>query len=232
MILVVLLVVALWIVFGAMVLKRGWWPRRVGDTPHCRKCDYILSGDQRRCPECGSTLQPRSVVRGERHRNLLLAGIGGVFIACGGLALSVAAFGLASDWVQRINSNENLPLSRLLSRTDNTPSGAWDEIRRRFDKLSKADQDAVIERGLEVQNLPVPPNNGSANILDFIGRRYFDHQLTAAQEDRFVANIRALTSSSAAARRSRGPLPEFRRSGKGRLFCRTCRSGTAEPRLF
>jgi hypothetical protein len=45
--------------------------RRVGDQPHCRKCDYLLIGIvSERCPECGSELSPKSVVRGELKKRL------------------------------------------------------------------------------------------------------------------------------------------------------------------
>lgn len=29
---------------GAWLLKRGCWPSRFGQTPHCPNCDYILTG--------------------------------------------------------------------------------------------------------------------------------------------------------------------------------------------
>ena len=29
---------------GAVAVRRGVWPPRVGETPHCRRCDYIVRG--------------------------------------------------------------------------------------------------------------------------------------------------------------------------------------------
>ena len=44
---------------GIVLLVRGLYPRRQGDTPYCRKCHYNLTGtnldaDDARCPECGT----------------------------------------------------------------------------------------------------------------------------------------------------------------------------------
>jgi hypothetical protein len=39
---------------GAFLIKWGWFPPRVGKTPHCPKCDYPLTGiETDRCRECG-----------------------------------------------------------------------------------------------------------------------------------------------------------------------------------
>src|SRR5689334_5393155 len=66
-------------VLGLLLLKRGRWPRRVGDAPHCRFCEYSLIGlTSDRCPECGSAISPRTIVHGQRVRrpDLAFGGIG------------------------------------------------------------------------------------------------------------------------------------------------------------
>jgi hypothetical protein len=61
-----------------VLLVAGMWPRRRGEEPHCRKCDYNLTGlPSDRCPECGGTITAKSTVHGERRRRpgLMLVGV-------------------------------------------------------------------------------------------------------------------------------------------------------------
>jgi len=92
----------LFIVIGAFLLKRGWWPRRMGETPHCPKCDYILSGDQQRCPECGTPVESGNVVRGDRRRRVVMAAIGG----------SIELLGLAVLILSCVGSRQHHRLKR------------------------------------------------------------------------------------------------------------------------
>src|SRR5204863_4974969 len=80
----------------AMRLARG---RRVGDTVHCRRCDYTLTGNQSgRCPECGVELSARNVTKGERIRPPRLAALACVCL------VGLAAFGVKAiregDWYE------------------------------------------------------------------------------------------------------------------------------------
>jgi hypothetical protein len=183
----VLLVSAILLVIGAFLLKRGAWPRRVGDTPHCPKCDYILSGDQRRCPECGTAVDASNVVRGDRRPRVILAGVGGALV---GLGVAILLLSCAAFLYNGIDWRRHEPLSWLLKAVSNINSPAWAEVQRRLDKnlLSESDQNAVVERGIEVQNMP-STNLAAKNVLDFIGNRYVDGKLTASQADRFFANL-------------------------------------------
>src|SRR5687767_4520640 len=54
---------------GAYLALTGYRPRRRGDSPHCRKCDYIIAGlETPRCPECGADLSAKgAIVYGERR---------------------------------------------------------------------------------------------------------------------------------------------------------------------
>ncbi|MFG0250927.1 MAG: hypothetical protein ACF8OB_18735 [Phycisphaeraceae bacterium JB051] len=70
-----LLATGSWLCFYALRRKRK------GDQPHCRKCEYQLTGiatEQTHCPECGQSLtKPKAIVKGKRktHTPLLLTGI-------------------------------------------------------------------------------------------------------------------------------------------------------------
>ncbi len=57
------------LVLGLTLVWFGVRPRRRGTTPHCRRCNYNLTGlDSDRCPECGTPLTPKTVVIGEGRR--------------------------------------------------------------------------------------------------------------------------------------------------------------------
>ena len=70
---------------GVILLKTGIWPRRIGDAPHCRKCDYNLTGSVSEiCPECGTPRTPRNIRYGKRRRDVprIVAGLVCLTIAC------------------------------------------------------------------------------------------------------------------------------------------------------
>jgi hypothetical protein len=180
----------------------------VGDTPHCRKCDYILSGVQTRCPECGTTVTPATVVRGERLRRPGLSWLGG------GITVFGLAFLLlfAAGFIGPINWNRHKPLSWLLNDMGGGDSSrwgpAWAEVQRRLDNnlLSDDDQNAVIEKGLQLQSSGKVLSNGG-NILDFIAQRFRDGKLTAAQADRFFGNALKLSLSIRPIVGAQSPVP-------------------------
>ncbi|HWE94183.1 MAG TPA: hypothetical protein VG269_09485 [Tepidisphaeraceae bacterium] len=140
------------VVIGCVLFKRGRWPKRTGDTPHCGKCDYILSGAQARCPECGTEVQPSTIVRGERNRRAGLTLLGG----------GLAFFGLALIGLLMIGGANRLPWMRIepltwllsdLGGNSSRSFSAWNEIQRRIDGnlLSQEQQDLVVEKGLKLQ---------------------------------------------------------------------------------
>ena len=54
---------------GLSLLISGFRRRRIGDEPHCRKCNYILLYLQSlRCPECGTEISAQNTVIGEYRR--------------------------------------------------------------------------------------------------------------------------------------------------------------------
>src|SRR5262245_48600436 len=88
---------------GITMLIAGRWPRRKGDEPHCRRCNYSLIGlESKRCPECGTELTDRNIVRGERHRRPRLAWAGASLIVLALITLSPVGHAIynAVDWYQ------------------------------------------------------------------------------------------------------------------------------------
>jgi hypothetical protein len=89
--------IGLVVVSAFVMFKRGLWPQRYGDDPHCRHCGYLLIGiDAKRCPECGTALLPNNIVFGERHRQLGIAAIGAAILLIPGIVLvSVIVHGIS-----------------------------------------------------------------------------------------------------------------------------------------
>ena len=181
---------------SALLIRRGLWPRRVGTTPHCPKCDYILSGDPDRCSECGTAVNARNIIRGERLRRAGPAWAGGLLALLGVLFVLLGA----TDWASRIQWIHYEPLSWLLrdlgSRSTAASIPAWNEIQRRIDAkgLSDAEQSDVVDKGLQVQTLGTGLSSRNL-ILNYIAGRYTDNKLTAAQADRFFAGMLKFTLS-------------------------------------
>src|SRR5688500_393196 len=89
-----------------LALVRAWRGRRLGDHPHCARCDFDLFGlppGQQRCPECGAGLAAvgarRTGVR--RPRPVAMAGWGVVAVC--GFAVAIVTFRAGAarfDWVR------------------------------------------------------------------------------------------------------------------------------------
>lgn len=189
---------------GVLLLKRGHWPHRVGTTAHCGGCDYILTGAQTRCPECGAPVRAGTVVRGERHRRPALA--------WGGAALALFGIGLLglfiADLTGRIDWDHYKPLGWLLRDFDrpNSFAPAWAEIQRRLGnhRLSDRDQKAIAEKALQAAGtMPI----SGPNVLDFVGQRFLDHKLTAEQANRFFAGALKVNLAVRPVVGSQSPVP-------------------------
>ncbi len=103
-------------------------PGRRGDTPHCRACNYNLTGIASECcPECGVRLDSHAIVYGERNRSLLKA-------LSGCALLVLAAMGCAAlAW--HVDYYSYLPFRLLLREVESlsppASDRAWSEIARR-----------------------------------------------------------------------------------------------------
>lgn len=137
-----------WIVFwasavvGPVLLVIGLRGKRFGTEPHCRKCNYNMSGFEipRLCPECGSLVsKPNRVRIGSREPKPTLKRIG---IACLAFVAAASFYQLASHGVAR----DRLPTSVLLFQIKHSIfEGATIEGRNKiFDELLTRENNAAL----------------------------------------------------------------------------------------
>lgn len=101
------------IIIGLLLLALGFrllfiaiYRKRKGDKPHCRKCDYQLTGlitEQTCCPECGNDLRTsKAVVKGSRftHKPLLITAAVINFVALGLLISCGYQFHATNQWLK------------------------------------------------------------------------------------------------------------------------------------
>src|SRR5688572_1519983 len=174
------------LVLGLVLIKLGYVPRRRGETPHCRKCNYTLTGlTSDRCPECGQALSPGAIVHGERRRRPAL-GIAGGFLLL--LALANIALILVGD---RVKWYQLKPTAWVIDDATDPSSAiavrAWDELMRRADaaKLSAANEHEMTELALREQGSATAGPIGG-QLLQYMGRRAGAGKLTNDQRTRFL----------------------------------------------
>jgi hypothetical protein len=166
---------------GVLLIRRGRFPRRRGTTPHCRGCDYDLTGiDATRCPECGRELTEKSIVRGERHRRPRLTVAGAILLLLG-LGLCTVNVVARSPDVYRYK-----PTRWVIDdlRTPIAPR-AWTELQRRMAEspLSDAQNARLADTILAV--IAVPGASPPPAYVDYLEGRF--PRLSPAQQDGYVA---------------------------------------------
>ena len=186
-----LLVTLILAVCGVILVRQGFRPRRRGETPHCRKCDYNLTGlTSERCPECGARLSPLATEYGERRRSARRI-VGGL------LCLVPAALALlfvlgTLDWYQFCPTA--LVISELQSANTIRAQQAWNELDRRYvaGDLSASHNSRLIDYCLQEQ---AKPANGplTSGLVNHLGRLYLAGQMSVAQQDRFIKQALLLT---------------------------------------
>ena len=138
--------ILLWIAAGLLLvaiflLKRGLWPRRQGDAPHCRKCGYNLTGlESGRCPECGVAAGPKTIVRGRRCRRPLEIVVGMMYAGLASAPLYMAARQV--DWYPYYPTA--WVVNDLRSPDGKTANKASGELNRRV----RAGRTSAVVRGL------------------------------------------------------------------------------------
>ncbi|MDX2199772.1 MAG: hypothetical protein SF069_12480 [Phycisphaerae bacterium] len=161
--------------------RRG---RRVGDAPHCVRCDYDLSdGERQRCTECGADLgSAGAITAGELQRpmwRLVAAGV------CGAAAMSVGA---AAFWQYAYGGQAAAvkPLAKLLQELSEPPrvmgdNSAYEEIARRIKFDGLATMLPEIERHLRARAAG-PPEAGALTLseTDLFDRMFRQRELTHA----------------------------------------------------
>lgn len=198
---------------GLLLVRRGRWPRRVGTTPHCSKCDYILTDlvtvpDQLpRCPECGTPATPWRIRLGERPIRPSLIWSGSALAVLGALLLT----SLLSTSVRSFQWIHLEPLEWLLGDLDNgspsTRERSWNEIMRRDNAglLSEADKSMVVDRGL--QSRPLFIFSHGDVIANYLAGRYLKNKLSDAQTDAFFARITDVQLTIRPLVGTKSPLP-------------------------
>jgi hypothetical protein len=175
------------LVQGASMIRRGFWPRRQGNEPHCRSCDYILIGlESQRCPECGSVISPLNTVLGQRQRRLGLAWTGVAFSLLG-LVLPgmLAAMALRSiDWYHY--EPAFMIMRDLRSKSPGVADAAMQELMRRDQAgdLATKYRQQIIEMGLFEQ---AGTGQGvlTQQLVEYVERQYVAGHLTDAQKTQF-----------------------------------------------
>jgi hypothetical protein len=131
-------------------VRVGLRGRRVGDSPHCPKCDYIVYGRiGGTCTECGETLEQQTIRYGDRRRYPLLVLFGSLWIA-GWVWVTLIT---TLDGLRVFDIYEHLPTTWVASHVDLTNQRATDEIksRRAAGTIKSGDWPALIDAGLRVQ---------------------------------------------------------------------------------
>src|SRR5689334_8826997 len=107
-----LMISAMLFIAGGWLLRRSWWPRRVGSAPHCRRCGYNVDAiPSQRCPECGAALTPQDVVHGHRHRRPGMALLAVTMLLC---AVAMGGLYAEQQWLRKIDWYRYRPFAWLI----------------------------------------------------------------------------------------------------------------------
>jgi hypothetical protein len=187
----ILAVEAALIVLGAILFFRGLRPKRKGDDPHCRRCDYSLVGlETDRCPECGSILSPAAIIRGQRHRRPRLIWCGAIALLLG-LATMIP---LASPRVRNPPWYHYKPTFMVMRDLRSGSAIAIQELyrRERAGQLSPAVEQQIDEIALAAQ-ATTATDLTTRGLIDFLGGQYLAGHLTDEQKRRFAQQCFGLT---------------------------------------
>jgi len=175
---------------GGWLVWRGSRQRRVGSTPHCPKCEYILIGnDSGTCPECGAPFTPSSILHGEPYRRRGMAAAGAFLFPLGVLIMSLGFSGIANQ----INWYRHRPFRWVMQDLDSPPSGAptkaLTELLRRDSggELSASRKTALVKRMLK--DLSSPPNTITDQEWIELQRQASAHSLSPPQFAAWTAQV-------------------------------------------
>ncbi|MBN1344035.1 MAG: hypothetical protein JXQ73_15225 [Phycisphaerae bacterium] len=177
---------------GLALLYFGLWPRRRGETPHCGRCDYNLTGvESDRCPECGTPVSDQTIVRGDRRRRRGLVATG--------MILSILALGVGGlvglGMARRVDWYRYRPTAWVIDdlESGSTPTvrRAWQEIgtRLRRSEFGPSHRPDLIETCLRLQVKPPPDWTVRQETIEFLAQCYIDGVLAKAQADTFLRQI-------------------------------------------
>ena len=176
---------------GAFLIFRARWGRRVGDTPFCRKCGYVLTGNVTgTCSECGTLFSENTVVRGVRPYRPVSLWSGILLLMT---ALSLAGM-TASTTLWKIDWYQYRPtdwvIADLDSRMLGTPDRAWVELKRRIvlKRLSANQEHALVERALREQQSLTNSFGASDELVDYLNGAFAAGRMDASETKRFFDN--------------------------------------------
>ncbi len=126
---------------GLALLIFGIRGRRAGTAPHCRACNFDVTGVSTTCPECGRDLtKPRATTRGARRRRPIVATTGALLLTAAIASALVAASGIDLNphkptwWLARFDSRRlpgpelDAAMTELLARI-NAGTASKDSVR-------------------------------------------------------------------------------------------------------
>ena len=175
---------------------------RVGDDPHCPRCDYNCTGiTAHRCPECGHTWRDELLVIGTRQRRRGLWYTSLFCIALGLVVLSIQGF----NWSRHHNWWQHAPLSWVISGVIDGDQVAEAELIVRYacgditpdTRLSKRTHAKLVDALLAIQKrrrvnwfpwdrrLQTLGGFRDGNLMTLLHGYYSDSRLTPAQEETY-----------------------------------------------
>lgn len=180
---------------GLFLLVLWHRSRRAGTTPHCRKCDYNLTGldllvsPPPRCPECGSVLRGRRIVCGDRvRRRAAFAGIVAVLLL--GVALVGRGLGPSLSSLYWAWKPADLLIFDLDSGDSKIVERAVLELARRVqaDSLWFWQRGRVVRRSLDVQSGRIGPVQFAEIYPEWLGVFATRDQLGESERTEFFRN--------------------------------------------
>jgi len=146
-----------------LALVRASRGRRVGDHPHCARCDFDLFGlppEQERCPECGAKLDSAKARRMGRRRPRLGAMTGWSVVLVCGLAVAIGTLRAGATRFDWVRSKPVWLLRRDLASSPPANPRAQ-EAGRELDRRLKAGRlgDGDKRRLALMSPLAIPPND-------------------------------------------------------------------------
>lgn len=161
---VIVLLAAGFALLGVVMIVRGLRGRRVGNTPHCRRCDYVVdeallaaafgrgAAASPKCPECGAVLRAGDAIRqGERRRRPMLAVAGLVVLLVGVPVVMAGAGGFLSSTAITKHAPTGLLLWQVRQGTQRMVDGGLAELvaRNINGKLVGTEQREILDTLIE-----------------------------------------------------------------------------------
>jgi hypothetical protein len=170
------------LLIALLLIRLSWFPRRRGDTLHCKRCNYNLQGlTSDRCPECGQYLSPKNIIKGQRHRRPSTA----VFAL---LLLLVGITGIAAGLNERIRKTDwytykptSWVFADLKSADQSLYDRAWKEIQSRLQakKISLLEQSQLYQSAVDALAKTSP--GAKEELLQYLKENFKD--LNSSQGD-------------------------------------------------